>query len=238
MDKLLSVDYSGGEFQFFGLPHLGVLIFFIFLIAILIRNGKEVPKHYRLFIRYALASILFANELFWHLWHVYSQQWSAQTMLPLHCCSLAIILCIITLIYKNQRIYEFIYLIGIASAIQAIMTPDIGVYGFPHILFFQFFISHCLIIVTAVYMSVVEGYRPYPKSFYRIIGPGLLLIMVATAVNFLIGSNYLFIARKPETLSLLDSFPEWPWYSPIMVLGIVFMGFIIYLPYLWKDWRR
>ncbi|MGB2956822.1 MAG: hypothetical protein WBB64_12750 [Anaerolineales bacterium] len=40
------------------------------------------------------------------------------------------------LIKKDQRIFEFTYFMGISGALQALFTPDIGMYGFPHFRFF------------------------------------------------------------------------------------------------------
>jgi uncharacterized membrane protein YwaF len=43
------------------------------------------------------------------------------------------------------------------SALQAILTPDLGIYDFPHFRYFQVFISHGLIVTAALYMTLVEG---------------------------------------------------------------------------------
>jgi len=57
-------------------------------------------------------------------------------------------------------------------------------------------------------------------------------------VNWAIGSNYLFIAHKPETASLLDVLPPWPWYILyIEGLGILFV-LLFYLPFAIIDWRK
>ena len=57
--------------------------------------------------------------------------WSIQEHLPLHACSVLIWLAGLMLIRKDYRIYEFAYLMGIGGALQALLTPDIGIYGFP-----------------------------------------------------------------------------------------------------------
>ncbi|KAA3662494.1 MAG: hypothetical protein DWQ04_13345, partial [Chloroflexi bacterium] len=57
-------------------------------------------------------------------------------------------------------------------------------------------------------------------------------------VNWLLGSNYLFIARKPDTASLLDVLPAWPCYIPVLLLlAVLFLG-IAYLPFAIKDFRN
>jgi uncharacterized membrane protein YwaF len=56
-------------------------------------------------------------------------------------------------------------------------------------------------------------------------------------VNQWIGSNYLFIARKPDTASLLDVLPPWPYYiAYIEVIGLV-MCLVLYIPFIIKDWK-
>ena len=35
-------------------------------------------------------------------------------------------------------------------------------------------------------------------------------------INIQIKNNYLFLARKPGGASLMDFFPEWPWYLLIL----------------------
>jgi uncharacterized membrane protein YwaF len=35
------------------------------------------------------------------------------------------------LVTRSYVVYEFAYFMGIASAIQALLTPDLGLYGFP-----------------------------------------------------------------------------------------------------------
>ena len=57
---------------------------------------------------------------------------------------------------------------GSRAAIQALATPDLGIYGFPHFRFFQTFLSHGLIVTSAIYMTVVEGFRPTWKSMLRV----------------------------------------------------------------------
>jgi uncharacterized membrane protein YwaF len=57
-------------------------------------------------------------------------------------------------------------------------------------------------------------------------------------LNFLIDSNYLLIARKPETASLMNVLPEWPTYI-LNVIGIALIVFLLlYLPFAIKDRQK
>jgi uncharacterized membrane protein YwaF len=61
--------------------------------------------------------------------------------------------------------------------------------------------------------------------------------VVIFGLNFLIGSNYLFIAHKPEVPTLIDVLGPWPFYI-LPLAGIALgMSLILYLPFAIKDWR-
>jgi hypothetical integral membrane protein (TIGR02206 family) len=142
------------------------------------------------------------------------------------------------LVRKHQGVYDFAYLIGIAGALQALLTPDLGQYGFPHFRYYQTFISHGLLVTAPIYLTFVEGMRPYPRSIRNLLVWGNAYLIVVTLLNFIIGSNYLFTAHKPITASLLDVLPAWPWYIAIIeLLAFAFVG-LFYLPFAISDLRR
>jgi hypothetical integral membrane protein (TIGR02206 family) len=236
MDWFFTKDYVGTAFQFLGPAHLAALGVILLFNLYLIRF-KGASESARRLIRYSMAGVLWANEIGWHLWNYFTGQWTIQTMLPLHVCSLLVWTGALMLITKNYTIYEFTYFLGIGGALQALLTPDLGIYGFPHYRFFQTFLSHGLIVTSAIYMTAVEGYRPTWKSFLRVAVLANLYMMVVFGVNSLIGSNYMFINHKPATASLLDALPAWPWYILWMeAIGLVTF-LLLYLPFIIKDWR-
>jgi len=159
-------------------------------------------------------------------------------MLPLHLCSVFVFLSAFMLYRRNSTIYEYAYFLGIGGAVQAVLTPDLGMYDFPHFRYFQTFISHGLIVSAAVYMTVVERMRPTWKSFLRVLVWTNVYMLFVGLVNALIGSNYMFIAHPPETASLIDLLGPWPWYLlSLEAIGFV-LFFILYLPFAIGDMRR
>mgnify|MGYP001154523794 FL=1 len=141
------------------------------------------------------------------------------------------------LITRKESVYPYTYFMGIAGALQALLTPDAGIYGFPHFRAFQTMISHGLIITTPIYMTLVEGFRPTWRSAKQVVVGCNVYMVVIFFFNLLIGSNYLFIARKPETASLLDVLPPWPWYILIIELIAVACILLLYLPFAVKNGR-
>lgn len=237
MTLFFTRDYVGAPFEFFGIAHIAALVFLLTLNLFLIkqRNAQEKIKSR---IRWALALALLGNEIGWHAWNFVVGSWTIQTMLPLHLYSLLVWTGALMLVTKNYSIYEFMYLAGISGALQALITPDLGIYGFPHFRFFQTFISHGLIITSAMYMTIVEGYRPTWKSLVRVAIWLNIYVVIVYFINTSIGSNYLMINYKPDTPSLLKLLPDWPIYILYME-GIGIISFLLlYLPFAIKDWRN
>ncbi len=236
MERFFTLDWQGDPFIMFGAAHLSTLAVIVLLNFWLLRF-RGAPETTRHKVRWTMAIILWLNEIGWHVWNAATGQWTIQTMLPLHLCSVLVWTGALALVTRNYLIYEFMYFMGIAGAIQALLTPDIGIYGFPHYRFFQTYISHGLIVTAAIYMTVVEGFRPTWKSLGRVFVWMNIYMAIVFVVNLLIGSNYLFIARKPDTASLLDILPPWPYYiAYIEVIGLI-MCLLLYLPFAIRDWR-
>lgn len=236
MINFFAADYQGPAFEMFGRTHwaaVGALVL-LNLFLLRVRNSSAGTKAR---VRWLLASILMVNEAAWHYWNYVYGRWTIQTMLPLHLCSLLVWTGAFMLITKNYRVYEFMYFMGIAGAIQALATPGIGVYGFPHFFFFQYFLSHGLIVTAAIYMTVVERFRPTLKSILRVFLWMNIYAVIVYFINAVIGSNYLMINYKPDTPSLLDLLPEWPIYVLYMELIGIISVLVLYFPFAVKDLR-
>lgn len=236
MDQFFARDYTGEPFTFLGVAHLGALLVIILFNLYLLRfKGSDEAARAR--VRRGMALVLWANEFGWHAWNYAVGQWTLQTMIPLHVCSVLVWLGGYMLVSKNYLLYEIAYFLGIGGALQALLTPDLGLYGFPHYRFFQTFISHGLIVTSAIYMTTVEGFRPTWKSIVRVAVIANVYMVIVFFINLGLGSNYMFINRKPDTASLLDILPAWPGYLPYLELIGLVTFLLLYLPFLIKDWQ-
>jgi hypothetical integral membrane protein (TIGR02206 family) len=238
MKRYFAREFDGPPFKLFGLPHLVALALILAASVALLVVGQRFPASWRVPTRIALATLLVVQELCLHAWWLVTGQWTLQESLPFHLCSVAVWLSAAMLVTRSHMLYEFCYLLGIAGALQALITPDVGPYGFPHFRFFQCLVSHGAIVAAAVYMTAVEGFRPYPISILRIALVGNLYALVVFGINAALGSNYLYVARKPDTASLLDLLPRWPWYIlHIEAIAAVMVG-LLYLPFFIHDLLR
>ncbi|OGO31083.1 MAG: hypothetical protein A2Z16_15485 [Chloroflexi bacterium RBG_16_54_18] len=237
MTQFFAKDYTGGAFELFGSVHLAALALVLLFNLVLVASRKRFTEQGKTNFRNGLAALLVINEIAWHLWNYFTGQWTIQTMLPLHLCSVLVWVSAYMLLTRTYTIYEFAYFLGIGGAIQALLTPDAGIYGFPHFRFFQTILSHGAIVAAAIYMTLVEGYRPYWSSLVRVAIWGNVYMAAVGLVNWLVGSNYLFIARKPDTPSLIDMLGPWPWYIISLEVVAFLMFLLLYLPYVLRDRR-
>ena len=168
MNYYFAKNFAGPSFEIFNLPHLIALALILAGVVVLYMMRQRNNAKINTLFRWSLAIILILQELSFHLWNIYIDEWTLQTMLPFHICSVFVWLGAYMLVTKNRHIYEFAYFLGIAGALQAALTPDISDYGFPHYRFFHVFISHGSIIIAALYMTLVERYRPTWRSFTKV----------------------------------------------------------------------
>lgn len=232
MEGYFGLNYQGDSFHLFSIAHIiSFSVIFIINLLVYLFQKRLTNKIYR----YGLATLLILQEFSLHLWYVATGTWSLADSLPLHLCGVSIILSVILLLTKNRAIYEVVYFWGIGGALQALLTPDMGMYNFPHFRFYQFFISHGLIITSVLFMTFVYSYRPRVISIIRTFIITNLYMLVISGVNMVTGGNYLFVCRKPQSASLLDYLGPWPWYI-LALEGITMITFILlYLPFVVKD---
>jgi hypothetical integral membrane protein (TIGR02206 family) len=224
-------DYAGQPFQAFGPAHLTVLLGVAALNIGWAWLGPLLSAEARAALRVVMAVTLLVNESIYHLWMWRTSQWTAQTMLPLHLCSVLVYLSAFMLLTGNYTAYEFCYFLGVAGGLQALLTPDAGRYGFPHLRFFTTMISHSLLFSAPLYLTLVEGYRPTWNSVLVVMAGTALYALVVGLANRALGSNYMYLARPPDTPSLIDRLGPWPWYIGWLAAIAAANILLLYLPF-------
>ena len=224
------------EFPFvlFGISHL-LLFVWVFLFGwLVIRAGMKADEKRRNQLRWFLIALFLIWEVEWQAWHIITDTWSLQKKLPLHMCSIMIWISIWGLLTRKPFVMALMYFFGIAGAIQAIITPD-AIYAFPHFRFMNTWFSHSLLVTAGFWVVFVEGYRPTLKDLRNCFIAVHVFALPVYLLNVTIGSSYLYLGKKPETASLMDFFPEWPWYFFILqgLLLIIMIG--MYLPFRGKE---
>ena len=218
-------------FALFGRRHLAALGVTAASLTGMVALGRRLTPAGRRRARRVLAAALVGQELSFHAWRAAQGTWSVQEMLPLHLCSVLVWGGAANLLRPCRLGDAVTWYWGVAGAPQALLTPDVGEYDFPHYRFVQFFLSHGLVLAVPVWQVAVEGRRPTARgarvAYVTLLGHAA----VVGLINARLGSNYLYVSRLPDTASVLDKMPPWPGYIPIL-LGIAAGAFsLAYAPF-------
>lgn len=162
------------------------------------------------------------------------KQWD--NLLPFHLCDVAAIVAGLALLTKRPLLCALTYFWGLAATIQGLITPALTV-GFPAPPYLMFFVHHFAVVIAALYLPIVDGWRPkspFWRSPLEVMGWSVLYLLFAMAVNSLLGSNFAFASRPPDNPSLIDHLGPWPWYLVSMLgLAVVFY-LLLALPFVRK----
>lgn len=235
--RYFAYDYDGDPFVLFGTKHLIALAILGAIIAFLIWGWKNPSEKAKKRARITMIVVMLTGQAAWYLWLAYYGKWTPQQHLPLHLCPILILLVSYMLYAKNYQIYEVAYFLAIGGALQAVITPEAGVWGFPHFRAVQTTITHGTLVIAVVYMTTIEGFRPTWKSLGKTYLYLNLYLIIIYPINMLLGSNYLYVMHSPPEASLIDVMGPWPWYlltAQFVGLGIFLL---LYLPFIIKDWR-
>lgn len=199
-------------FAMFSMEHAAALLAGILAIASIGLLRDNIRAADRIVSRPA-ACLLVGCEVALQGWYIAEGEWGAES-LPLQLCSITLLVSAAALLAPRWRaLQDIVFFLGTLGALQALITPSLD-YGFPHLRYFLFFASHIGITATAVYLFVIRGYRPRLRSVVSAFCWLQAMALAAAAANEAFGTNFMFLARKPPTASLLDALSPWPWYIP------------------------
>ncbi|KON91961.1 hypothetical protein AF331_05710 [Rossellomorea marisflavi] len=217
-------------FKLFSVSHITAILLTLVGILFLFLVRNKIGHKGKRVLKICLIASLFLSELTFQLWYLIKGEWTIETNLPFQLCSLSIYLCVIMLLTKSYRLFEVTYFASMAGALIAMITPELF-YGFPHIRYFQFFIAHAAIILSAFYMIWMERFH---VRFTSVLRAFISLNAIAVVVYFIdrvTGANYMFLAHKPYNLSPIDYLGPYPWYLLSLEFVAFFVFLLLYLPF-------
>ena len=208
---------------------IGIIILSLFL-------GKKSNIENKELLGKFIGIILIFRALGIHFYLDYLEIWKIESSLPLHLCGLSALLSGLVLFCKKQLLYEFLYFWGLSGAFHALLSPEFT-NGTQGLLFYEYFISHGGILLSALYLTLILGMRPRKWSWLKIFLYTQLILPIIGLINFILNSNYMYICIKPIANNPL-LIGEWPWYFLGIEIVAIIHFFIIYLPFGYKYVRK
>lgn len=212
-------------FKLFGTAHV-LVVLIMGVIGIVIINKSRANEKFSKKMKLFLIVNLTVMDLGYRLWSGLYQTNDMVGMFSIHVSSVSVVLSIVVLIKYNQKIFDVLFYWALILVPQAIITPGIYRFGFPHLRFFHIFWIHFLVIYTVLFLLVVEKKRLSRYHLKRALIVSHLYGLFVFAVNMTLDTNYMFIGKKSSLPSLIQYLGPWPYY--IFVLdGILIILFII-----------
>ena len=215
-------------FNAFGPVHLAVLGTVPALAALLARVQHEKPSRGAA-IRSALAGLLCISSLALGARILLIGEPVFPNHLPLELCDVSVWLMAAVLLTRRPALFDVAWYWAIAGAGNALFTPDFT----ENTLFMwvQYFLSHGLIVASALYLAWSGQMRPRPGSVARAMLAVNFFAVVVGGFDYFFNADYMFLRHRPVGATLLDVLGPWPWY--IVVCEFVALGLfvLIYLPF-------
>ncbi len=153
---------------------------------------------------------------------------SLDNLIPLQLCDIAAFTAGFALLTQRPLLCALTYFWGLAATFQALITPALTI-GFPSGAYFMFFVHHFVVVIAALYLPVVIGWRPkspFWRTPFEVYIYSVIYLIFVMIVNKLLGSNFAFASRPPDNPSLIDKLGSWPWYL-LSMQAIAFALFLL-----------
>ncbi len=223
------VFYTSSKFERYSNEYFVALISLIVVSITIIWYGKKASNQTRNNIQKCISYVLSSMIILWVIIEISLGRFYLETDLPLIFCNLVALLLPLYLLNRRQILFDLLYYIILAGAIQAIITPGLK-FSFPHYEFIKFWSVHMGLITFILFEMIVFNKKPTFKGVFKTFLLIQVYVVFIMLINWILGANYLFLNIKPEHGTLLDSLGGWPWYIIWMDLILIPYFFILYLP--------
>ena len=194
------------------------------------RNSSDNAKK---FLAYLIIFLLLVNQVMdFYREGIMSERW--QEGLPLHLCDFSTMSIILYFITRHRDFFIFAFFFGIAGGGMSILTPD-TVYGFPYIGYIQSQIGHTMILMGVTYAMVIDNQRPFLKDVPKAFIYATILLVFTYLMNYLLGTNYWFLAEKPIGNNITAFMRPEPFHIIDLYIVALLVCYSMYLPFYLKD---
>ena len=219
-------------FTWFGLSHLLAFLWIVISIVCIVLFKNKISDKTDLYIRRSVAVIMIVLEWTFYTWSL-SRGGFQTSLLPLGVCAISMYVTAYTLWTKNEKTFKIIFPWAISGALLSLIIADLG-YNFPHFRFIHYFGNHGLFFLGNIYLLLVAKFKFTYKDLLK---SSLILLIYAIVIyplNFLLGSNHLFLREIPHEVAPLYGFLGDFWVIGFVV-SIALLFQLIYVPFLFKQ---
>jgi len=211
------------------------LAILVVVASLLCAAARRTPGRWLEWVAVIIAVAIVITELSWQPYVMANHSWSAAYSLPVQLCDVGGFVAAAALIWRQLLLIEIAYFWGLGGTLQALLTPDLRDH-FPSFPYLQFYATHDLVVLAALFLIVGLGLHPRPGSVRRIFLLTLAFTVAIALIDLVTGGNYMYLRRVPAGGSLLSLMGPWPWY--IVVGAVVALVVLALLDAPFRLWSR
>lgn len=228
---------AGVGFDHYGLLHIVWLVLaaltFVFVTKAYCRKDAQTKAKWRKVV----ALLIVADELWKMLWLTIGGNYTLD-YLPLHLCSINIILIAIHAWKPSKLLDNFLYLVCIPGALSALLFPSWASLPLANFMHLHSFTVHTLLALYPLMLTVAGDIKPEIKMF-----PKCLAFLFGMAVpiyifNVIFDTNFMFLMFVEEGNPLLLF--EQMWGNHLLGYPVLLAAVIIVMcvPLLWMKRKK
>lgn len=218
------------DFTIWSATHLYTLLVLGILFALILTWGRLQDAAAKKRLCRGIALVILAEYIFEYIWRFCHHSFDifVREKLPLHFCAVMALLCFIALWWEQRWARALVYFGVLSASIQGLLTPAL-VIGFPHLDFFLFFISHGLLLLTALAIPLLTDWRADLRAPLQSLLLMNAYLVAIHPINLLLGSNYGFTTAAPHGSILEAMGTPAPWYYLWLEVPALLLFLFMYL---------
>ena len=206
---------------------LGVLVAVTVVLCV---AARQTPGRWLDVVAATLAVAIVAAELSWQPYSFANHAWTAGASLPVQLCDVGGFVAAAALFWRKLLLVEVAYFWGLGGTLQALLTPDLRDH-FPSFPYLQFYVTHDLVILAALFLVIGLGLQPRAGAVRRIFLLTLTFAVLVGVIDLATGGNYMYLRRVPASGTLLSVMGPWPWYIVAGAVLTLVVLVILNLPF-------
>ena len=192
--------------------HALPLVLLVVVAVLLCVAARRAPGRWIDAVAAIVALALVVAELSWQPYVVANHTWSLGASLPVQLCDVGGFVAAAALLWRQLLLVEIAYFWGLGGTLQAVLTPDLKDQHFPSFSYLQFYVTHDLVILAALFLVFGLALTPRPGAVRRIFLLTIGFAVLVGLIDLVTGGNYMYLRQVPVSGSLLDLMGPWPWY--------------------------
>ncbi len=219
---------TGAGFSHFGTLHLIWLSVFAVITVVCCVWYRKLSEAGKRRWRVVIALLLVADEIFKDVMLLVGGRFTP-AYLPLHLCSINIIL-IAVHVWKPSRILSgYLYTVGIPGAMAALLFPSWTSLPLANFMHLHSFTVHILLALYPIVLGTAGELKPEAKRLPQYLGLLVGMAIPIYGINLLLNTNFMFLMSADEGNPLYIFEQMWGNHLfgfPVLIAGVLFVMYV------------